>query len=175
VARAHISGGRRNEAWTAKLGDAYDVTMGGAHRGPAASNPAAIARAGLLPALAIVGAVVLLGATVYGAYAAVAGTSLTSAAAQFCMWLALGGFSLFERPRARYWPWLLAAGLLASGGQLLTAFAGHRHWHASTVHTLGLLNDWLLLPAGACFVVAVVIGIRSTDFSWLRRRLRRSS
>ena len=145
----------------------------GRHAGSGRHAESTLKSAGrmLLLAAVILVLLALLGLAIYWLTLA---TTLELYGALTALWVALFIKSVVERRADRWFPWLAAGVLVGFSFDLATALAHHRHWSASSLHSLALTGDVADGVVAVLFGVVAVIWIWTVGLPWLRRRLAHS-
>jgi hypothetical protein len=120
----------------------------------------------------LLSAVILVQLALFGLaiYWATVATNLELYGALSLLWLAFLIKAVVKRREDRWFPWLATGALLTTTLQFATTLAKHRHWPASSLHSLALVGDVVLGVVAAWLAVVAVIWFRTSGLPWLRRR-----
>lgn len=121
---------------------------------------------------AVVATLVVLAAIGAAFYYLFIGSNLVVAySALSVFWVAMLVRYLVRRSGA-FWPWFSVGALLSAISGLITALAHRHEWLAGHLHLASQVSDWVKWIGVAFLAMAVVLGIRSGELLWKRRRPR---
>jgi len=141
--------------------------MSGRHARPADDSESEATLRDVVVGLAALGAIGLV------IYLAVAGYDLAFWCLLWLVWAALIVQCLVRRKRRDwFWPWAAAGQLFLATDNLASSLGARHMWLAQDKHVLMLISDSARWTAYACTGIAIILGIKSGELLWSRRKSR---